>query len=432
MDFKLTTPVAFIIFNRPDVTFRVFERIRRAKPSKLFIIADGPREGRAGEAEKCALARTVKDKVDWDCEVYTNFAEKNMGCKDRVYSGISWVFENVEESIILEDDCLPSMSFFKFCQELLEKYRNDTRVMTIAGSNHDYSKPFDESYNFVSRMYCWGWATWRRSWDLMDVDMKNWKECRKNDYLRKILSPKEYLELMNEFQSTYEGKIDTWDYQCALSNYLNRGLCAIPKINMVRNIGFRPDATHTPNPLDKNAFYLDEEMNFPLIHPNVMVPRENLDEVVEPRFSDEEIVLDFRQREENFNRLLNARNYDGVVEYFKDTLKNGKIFHFSYVYYLSYACLMKGDYEHAIGLVEDIFNLNLIDPQLFIIFAQIFFDRKRFDECFWMWDKILERMPKIDENLRDEIVYNVQIGNENFSSEKYPHVAKLLPPPGDN
>ena len=124
-EFYFKTPVLFIIFNRPETTMQVFERIRQARPPKLFIVADGARKDKPGEAEKCEQCRAIKDMVDWQCEVYTNFADENIGCKNRVASGISWVFEQVEEAIILEDDCLPNMSFFRFCQEMLEKYKND-------------------------------------------------------------------------------------------------------------------------------------------------------------------------------------------------------------------------------------------------------------------------------------------------------------------
>ena len=428
MDFKLTTPVAMIIFNRPDVTFKVFERIRRAKPSKFFIIADGPREGRAGETEKCALARTIKDKVDWDCEVHTNFAEKNMGCKNRVYSGISWLFENVEESIILEDDCLPSMSFFRFCQELLEKYRYDTRVTVISGRNPEWNEDFEGSYKFKSWPSTWGWATWKRSWDLMDIKMTHWLKIKKSGYLKKIFPPKSYVHGSNEYTSTYEGKINTWDYQFQLSNILNHTLCVIPKKNMVRNIGHgHPDATHTGDPLNKAKFYIEEEIEFPLVHPKIMIPYDDITVETQPRLADEELIQEFQERDGNFKRLINAGDYDGVLSYFKDTLRNVERLQPPYIYYLSFACLMKGDYEHATDFSEDLLRMGVM-PQSFIIFAQVFFNRKHFDECFEMWDKILARMPNIDDNLRNEIIREVQFGVENFFKEKYPHVAKLLPP----
>lgn len=430
MEFKLTTPVAFIIFNRPDVTLKVFERIRQAKPEKLFIIADGAREDRIGEAEKCEQCRAVTNMVDWQCEVHTNFAEKNMGCKNRVYSGISWVFENVDEAIILEDDCLPSQSFFRFCQELLEKYRYDTRVTVISGSNHNYLNDVKESYGFVSRLYMWGWATWKRAWNLTDINMTLWQECRKNKYLKRILSPKEYVEMSNAFQATYEGKIDTWDYQFCFANYLNHGLDIVPKVNMIRNIGFRPDATHTANIFSKETFYLDEEMDFPLVHPKVMLPLEDITESFEPNPSQEEILLDINQRVSRFVEFINAEKYSAVIDYFKDTLKNSKVIYPDYVYFLAYAYLMKGDYEQACSLAEEILNTNAIPIEKFIIFARLFVMHRRFEEGFQIWNKILLRLNIKDDFLRNELATAVKEFGKKFDGEKYTAIKKfILPPP---
>ncbi len=132
--FNLTTPVAFIIFNRPDTTSKVFEAIKQAKPKKLLVIADGPRINKPGEAEKCKQTRAITEQIDWDCEVLRNYSENNLGCRNRVSSGIDWVFENVDEAIIIEDDCLPNPSFFRFCQELLGKYRNNDEIFLISGN----------------------------------------------------------------------------------------------------------------------------------------------------------------------------------------------------------------------------------------------------------------------------------------------------------
>lgn len=274
-DFVLTTPVIFAIFSRPDTTLKVFERIRKARPPKLFIFADGPREDKPGEAEKCLQCRAVKNMVDWNCKVYTNFAKVNLGCRRRMSSGITWAFENVDEAIILEDDCLPNLSFFRFCQEMLEKYRNDNRVISIGGANHGNTEPFDESYNFVEGTGgIWGWATWKRGWEVYDDDMTMWPECRKKEWLRKIYTQDHrYVHAINEYQMTYEGKIDSWAYRFGLAAMLNHYLGIIPKVNLVRNIGFKFDATHTINPFDKAAFFMDEELKFPLTHPKIMFPR---------------------------------------------------------------------------------------------------------------------------------------------------------------
>ncbi|MEW6491011.1 MAG: glycosyltransferase family 2 protein, partial [Cyanobacteriota bacterium] len=161
----MKTPVVFIIFNRPDTTQKVFEAIRQAHPPLLFVIADGPRPNKPGEDQKCAATRAIIDQVDWDCEVLTNYSEINLGCERRVSSGLNWVFDTVEEAIILEDDCLPHPTFFSFCEELLDYYRNDQRVMVITGQNVQFGrKRTDYTYYFSRYNHCWGWASWRRAW----------------------------------------------------------------------------------------------------------------------------------------------------------------------------------------------------------------------------------------------------------------------------
>ena len=161
----MLTPIVFLIFNRPDTTKRVFEAIRQAKPKKLLVVADGPRDDRQGEAEKCAAVRSIIDTVDWDCKVLTNYADVNLGCGLRVSSGLDWVFEQVEEAIILEDDCLPHPSFFPFCEEMLDLYRHDERIMHIAGTNSlEEWKSDVQSYHFSYTGGIWGWATWQRAW----------------------------------------------------------------------------------------------------------------------------------------------------------------------------------------------------------------------------------------------------------------------------
>jgi hypothetical protein len=266
----MKTPVAFIIFNRPDTTKRVFEAVREAKPPKLLVIADGPRIDRPGEAEKCAAARAIIEGVDWECEVLTNYSDVNLGCKIRVSSGLDWVFSEVEEAIILEDDCLPHPTFFPFCEELLEKYRNDSRIMQICGSNVLKDQVnIDDSYYFSKYGPIWGWASWRRAWQYYDVDMKLWKEVKdKKLYLDFCLSKTEASSRLELYDKLKANKIDTWDYQWGFAKMINSGLSIIPKINLVSNIGFREDATHvtdSKSPLANLATYTIE---FPLIYPS--------------------------------------------------------------------------------------------------------------------------------------------------------------------
>ena len=203
--YPLTTPVLFLVFNRPDTTEKVFEAIRQAKPQKLFVAADGPRGNRLGEKEKCEQVRKIATTVDWDCEVKTLFREKNLGCKFAVSSAIDWFFKNVEEGIVLEDDCLPSQSFFWFCQELLERYRNDERVMLIGGNNRGVDFLKNHSYFFSKYVQIWGWATWRRSWEKYDSKIRKWKLV-KEQIGNYIYSPKEVKLRIKQFDNVYNNK----------------------------------------------------------------------------------------------------------------------------------------------------------------------------------------------------------------------------------
>ena len=172
---KISCPVTMIIFNRYDKAKKVFEQVKLVKPPKLLIVADGPRESRPNEKELCEKTRSIISEIDWDCEVLTNFAEKNMGCKDRIASGLDWVFSQVEESIILEDDCIPSLSFFYFCEENLRKYKNDSRIMMISGDNHLFGKKtISDSYYFSRHVHIWGWATWKNRWKDFKTDISDY------------------------------------------------------------------------------------------------------------------------------------------------------------------------------------------------------------------------------------------------------------------
>ncbi len=244
---RMKTPVAFLIFNRPDVTEQVFAAIARAKPPALLVVADGPRAGRPGEAEKCAQARAIIERVDWDCRVLKNYAAENMGCRRRVSSGLDWVFETVEEAIILEDDCLPVASFFPYCEALLERYRHDTRVMAVSGDNFQRGvrhSPY--SYYFSKYNHVWGWASWRRAWEHFDVDMATWPQFRDAGLLRSLCPIREEERLWTTiFNRVHAQEIDTWDYNWTYACWSQSGLTILPEVNLVSNLGFRPDASHT-------------------------------------------------------------------------------------------------------------------------------------------------------------------------------------------
>jgi hypothetical protein len=269
---QLKTAVAFIIFNRPDCTQLVFNEIAKAKPSKLFIIGDGPRKGRLGEVQKVMESRSIISQVDWQCEVITNYSDINLGCKVRVSSGLDWVFNQVDQAIILEDDCLPNPTFFQFCEVMLEKYQNDTRVAQISGVNFNLdSEKIGDSYFFSKYNPIWGWATWRRSWLDYDVEMKTWPILRSNKRVRGIFNKKKIQRYWTSiFDLTYEGRIDTWDYQWTFSCLFNSKLSILPKFNLISNIGFGAEATHTKKE-NKLTAMKTENMKFPLMHPDAVL-----------------------------------------------------------------------------------------------------------------------------------------------------------------
>jgi hypothetical protein len=258
-----------LIFNRPDTTERVFAEIAKAKPPKLLVVADGPRVNHPGEADRCLAARAIIDRVDWGCEVLTNFSEVNLGCKRRVSSGIDWVFEQVEEAIILEDDCLPDPTFFRFCQELLERYRYDQRIGMIGGVNFQFGRRRnDDSYYFSKYVHIWGWASWRDRWaGSYDVTMAKWPRIRDEGWLTDMVGNKPEAEYWKEiFERVHRGEIDTWDYQWVFANWVEGRMGILPAVNMISNIGFDKNATHTTGVSDL-ANLVRKPVSFPMTHP---------------------------------------------------------------------------------------------------------------------------------------------------------------------
>lgn len=268
-EFNLITPVAFFIFNRPRATERVFAEIAKAKPPRLLVVGDGPRAQRLGEFEKVAATRAIIERVDWDCDVLTNYSDINLGCKKRVSSGIDWVFEQVEEAIILEDDCLPDTTFFRFCQEMLEHYRHDRRVGMISGDSFQFGRRYGkDSYYFSKYVHIWGWATWRDRWmRSYDVTMAKWPRVRDERRLPDMVgNVREAVYWGNIFERVYCGNIDTWDYQWVFANWIEGRLSILPSVNLISNIGFDEDATHTTGVSDLANLPVIP-MEFPLRHP---------------------------------------------------------------------------------------------------------------------------------------------------------------------
>jgi hypothetical protein len=279
---QLNTPILFLIFNRPTITKQVFNAIRQARPTKLYVAADGPRHDKNGELENCLSARNIALNVDWNCEVKTLFRDENLGCGKGVSSAITWFFEHEPEGIILEDDCLPSRDFFPYCSELLERYREDKRIMGIGGSNliPSHLRPNTHSYFFSNHNNIWGWATWRRAWNLYDYEMTDYKKVKKLGFLKnQFASPYEFDYFQWVFERTFLFPSITWDYQWEFVRRINSGLTILPCNNLISNLGFGEDATHTTDPADKSSKLKLERLSFPLIHPEYVVVNQEADRI---------------------------------------------------------------------------------------------------------------------------------------------------------
>ena len=279
-NYKLKTPVIFIIFNRPDNTRRVFSEIAKARPKKLLVIADGARTNYPDDKEKCSATRDIIETVNWDCEVLTNYSKENMGCKNRVSSGLDWAFTKVEEAIILEDDCLPHPTFFQFCDELLEKYRNDNRISMISGDNFQFGKQQTKNSYYLSKYpHIWGWATWSRSWKDFDIDMKSWPALRKTNWLQNILHNKiSALYWRHIFNSVH--KNNSWAYPWTFSCWSHNTVSIIPTVNLISNIGFNTNASHTIKK-DKYSEMKTSPITFPLKHPHLISIDQTADNITE-------------------------------------------------------------------------------------------------------------------------------------------------------
>lgn len=270
----LNTPILFLVFNRLETTKKVFDSIKKAQPPKIYIASDGPRKNINGEDRQVETIRNyILQNINWNCEVKTLFREKNLGCKYAVSDAISWFFKNEKQGIILEDDCLPSESFFWFCEELLEKYKKDLRVWHISGDNfQDNQFRGDGTYYFSQYNHIWGWATWADRWQKYDVEMSSFKSFSKNINVRSIYKNKDdQLYWLNVFKDVYDKKVDTWDYQWTYAIHINNGLSILPNKNLISNIGFGENATHTLSLESEFSNIPKAELDRKMIHPEFIL-----------------------------------------------------------------------------------------------------------------------------------------------------------------
>jgi len=280
-EFKLEIPVLFLVFNRIDTTKEVFAQIKKIKPPKLYIASDGPREGRPDESINVQKIRTfLLESINWDCEVFTRFNEVNLGCKISVSQSIDWFFQKEEMGIVLEDDCLPSQSFFQFCQLLLQKYQYDERIFLITGYNKQNNWRKDEHDYFFSNLGgIWGWASWKRAWNHYDVDIKDIDNFIANDGFAKSLG-KSLGKLKQEmiYNSVIRDNVDTWAMQWGYARHKNNALTCIPSMSLIKNIGFGENATHTHG--DNLDGVEANEIIFPLKENNFVVSDDEYDELL--------------------------------------------------------------------------------------------------------------------------------------------------------
>lgn len=245
----MDSAVLFIVFNRPEVTARVFAEIRRARPPRLYVAADGPRSDRPDDVENCRRTRAIIDGVDWPCELHTRFQNENIGCRKAVSGAIDWFFMNEECGIVLEDDCLPEPTFFNFCEQMLVRYQDDARVGHITGTaffDATSLRDIDSDYVFSHHITVWGWASWRRAWRDFDLDLAAW-----NSFPRERLLPSMYpwaperTVRANDNARAQAGSANAWDYQWSFTNRSQSRLAVVPRRNQIVNIGFGDGATHT-------------------------------------------------------------------------------------------------------------------------------------------------------------------------------------------
>ncbi len=295
----IDVPILFLVFNRPELTAEVFNSIRAARPARLYVAADGPRE-MPGEAETCAQVQEIATSVDWPCEVFTQFQGENLGCRYGVQAGIDWFFANEESGVILEDDCIPDPTFWPFIGELLDRYRDDERVQMISGDYFAGDGFGDGDYYFTRYTHIWGWATWRRAWRNFDATLTEWPGKREDGWLASVHADKDFVRYWTDvFDRVHAGEIDTWDYSWQYSVWRAGGLVAAPTRNLITNIGFGTDATHTIDGSAWQSRLPTIPLTLPIRHPAVVA-----DDTARDEWTDENL---FRTRQPSLRRRLSRR-----------------------------------------------------------------------------------------------------------------------------
>jgi len=264
-------PVLFLTFNKIDPTEKVFEAIARYQPEVLYVAQDGPREGKEGDGKKVEKVRQLTQIITWPCKVVERRQEKNLGLKAHVEGAISWFFNEVEAGIILEDDTLPNADFFTFCEDLIERYRDDKRVFMVGGTNLNMPTPTPYSYFFCSEPLIWGWASWADRWKHYETDLQSTQETIR-DFSNKSIFADPYRREVEEQKigALLDNKVQSWASRWGYAIQVQHGLCAVPKVNTVTNIGFGGEASNTLDAAHPHAQLKLETFSWPMYHPSYM------------------------------------------------------------------------------------------------------------------------------------------------------------------
>ena len=275
-------PITLITFNRPETTKRVFDVIREQKPSKLFLVSDGPRDGVVLDVERVEQTRVILNQVDWPCEVHRLYFETNQGCGKSLPMSLDWVFQSVDSSIILEDDCLPGVDFFRFCSELLIKYKSENKIFSIGGHRNDGPDEIDgDSYFYSKYPAIWGWATWKNRWEVFDLEMKQWPMLSESNWLRNVLGQHKFELYWKRLFDKMATDHHVWDYALFYSCWLNKKINIRSKVNLIENIGFGSDATHTKTEQERSFTRRIGEMPFSIIHPIELIVEDQTEHRIE-------------------------------------------------------------------------------------------------------------------------------------------------------
>ena len=276
MEKKFSTPILLLIFNRPDAVKRLIEHLRPIQPTKIYVGADGPRLNKPNDQEKCNQSQLALKKIDWNCDIITHFREDNLGCRNAINDAIDWFFSKEEKGIILEDDCLPDASFFEYASILLDKYKDNNQVMHIAGDNpiEHITNSYTNSYTFTQMPLVWGWATWREAWAKMNLSLDGLEQA---DFSKLPLDTLSQKYIKEKFGATQKRENDSWAYAWYFSILQNDGICIIPKVNLVKNIGFGAESTHTKS-ANKTRELDSHALSFPLQHPTSLKINPNIEQ----------------------------------------------------------------------------------------------------------------------------------------------------------